>query len=63
LGIALTWVFNIWGTLDLLKAFYAANESGLLAGQLGVAYFIPTVIVPLLLITHGLMFRISLQRR
>jgi len=31
-------------------------------GQLGAAYFIPTVVVPLLLITHGLMFRLLLQR-
>jgi len=60
-GIALAWVFNIWGSLDLLNAFYVANETGLLAGQLGAAYFIPTAIVPLLLITHGLVFRILLQ--
>lgn len=63
LGIALVWIFNIWGTLDLLNAFYQANGAGLLAGQLGAAYFIPTAIVPLLLITHGLMFRILLQNR
>jgi hypothetical protein len=60
-GIALVWVFNIWRTLDLLNAFYQANGAGLLAGQLGAAYFIPTAIVPLLLITHGLVFRILLQ--
>jgi hypothetical protein len=28
---------------------------------LGAAYFIPTLVVPLLLITHGLAFRILLQ--
>jgi hypothetical protein len=32
-----------------------------MAGQLGATYFIPTFIVPLLLITHGLGYRI-LQR-
>jgi hypothetical protein len=63
LGIALVWIFNIWGSLDLLNAFYVANVNGLLAGQLGAAYFIPTAIVPLLLITHGLVFRILLQHR
>jgi len=63
MGIALVWIFNVWGTLDLLNAFYQANGAGLLAGQLGAAYFIPTAIVPLLLITHGLMFRILLQHR
>jgi hypothetical protein len=62
LGIALVWIFNIWGSLDLLNAFYQANNAGLVASQLGAAYFIPTAIVPLLLITHGLVFRILLQR-
>jgi hypothetical protein len=61
-GIALVWAFNIWGSADLLNAFYQANGTGLLAGQLGAAYFIPTAIVPLLLITHGLMFRILLRQ-
>jgi hypothetical protein len=28
---------------------------------LGAAYFLPTLIVPLLLITHGLAFRILLE--
>ena len=55
------WIFNIWGTADLLNAFYRANESGMLPGQLGAAYFIPTFIVPLLLITHGLIFRLLLK--
>jgi hypothetical protein len=40
-----------------------ANDAGLLAGQLGAAYFIPTFVVPLLLITHGLAFRILLQHQ
>jgi len=61
LGIALVWVFNIWGSLDLLNAFYVANATGLWAGQLGAAFFIPTAIVPLLLITHALVFRILLK--
>jgi hypothetical protein len=63
LGIALVWVFNIWGSIDLLDAFYQANNAGMQAGQLGAAYFIPTVIVPLLLITHGMVFRLLMQSR
>lgn len=47
--------------MDLLNAFYQGNGAGLLAGQLGAAYFIPTFFVPLLLITHALAFRILLQ--
>jgi hypothetical protein len=61
-GPALSWVFNLWGSFDLLNAFYQANASGLSPGQFGAAFFIPTFIVPMLLITHGLMFRILLRR-
>jgi hypothetical protein len=60
-GLVIAWVFNLWGSFDLLNAFYQANHAGLSAGQLGATYFIPTFIVPLLLITHGLAFRILLQ--
>jgi hypothetical protein len=61
-GVVTAWIFNLWGTIDLLNAFYHANRTGLLAGQLGATYFIPTLGVPLLLITHGLAFWILLQR-
>jgi hypothetical protein len=61
-GVGIAWIFNLWGTADLLNAFYQANHAGLLAGQLGATYFIPTVIVAILLITHALAFRILLQR-
>ena len=60
-GVAALWIFNLWGSADLLNAFYQANHTGLLAGQLGAAFFLPTLIVPLLLITHGLAFRILLR--
>jgi hypothetical protein len=62
LGVALVWIFNIWGSVDLLNAFYQGNHAGLLAGQLGAAFYIPTAIVPFALITHGLMFRLLLRR-
>ena len=62
-GVAVAWLFSVWGSADLLNAFFQANHAGLLAGQLGAAFFLPTVIVPLLLITHGLAFRILLQHR
>jgi len=62
-GIVIAWIFNVWGTADLFNAFYQANHAGLMAGQLGATYFIPTFIVPLLLITHGLGFRILVQRQ
>jgi len=61
-GIVMAWVFSLWGSADLLNAFYQANHAGLKAGQLGATYVIPTFVVPLLLITHGLVFRILLRR-
>jgi hypothetical protein len=60
-GVVIAWIFSFWGTADLFNAFYQANHAGLMAGQLGATYFIPTFIVPLLLITHGLGFRILLR--
>jgi len=62
-GVFIAWIFSLWGTADLFNAFYQANHAGLMAGQLGATYFIPTFIVPLLLITHGLAFRILLQHQ
>jgi hypothetical protein len=62
-GVAVAWIFNLWGLADLFNAFYQANHAGLLAGQLGAAFFLPTLIVPLLLITHVLVFRILLQHQ
>ena len=64
LGLVWVWLFNCCGTADLLYAFYQGNRTGLgdAPGQMGGAYFIPTVLVPLLLITHGLVFRLLLNR-
>ena len=63
LGTILVWAFNIVGSVDLVYAFYEANRTGigLAPGLQGAAYFIPTVLVPLLLITHGLVFRLLLK--
>src|SRR6516165_8092998 len=62
LGIGLVWVFNLWGSADLLYAFYQGLIGvGIKPGQLGAAYFIPTAVVPLLFITHGLIFRLLLS--
>ncbi len=61
-GLFVVWVFNVWGTADLLYAFYEGNRVDLDPGQLGAAYFIVVGLVPLLLITHGLVFRLLLSR-
>jgi hypothetical protein len=61
IGVVFVWLFNLWGTGDLLYAFYEGNRVNLEPGQLGSTYFIIIVLVPLLLITHGLVFRILLM--
>ena len=62
-GVATAWIFNVWGSADLLNAFYQGAHAALVPGQLGATYFLPTFVVPLLLITHGLAFRILLQHQ
>ncbi len=46
--------FNLVGTVDLFDAYYHAIRGGLpaLAGQLGAAYVIPVIYVPVLMFTH-----------
>jgi hypothetical protein len=62
LGIGLVWVFNLWGIADLLYAFYQGLIGvGIKPGQLGATFFIPTVAVPLLFVTHILVFRLLLR--
>jgi hypothetical protein len=60
-----TWVFNTFGTADLLFAFYLGSRISLPnnPGLLGAGYFILAAYVPLLLVTHGLAFRILLRTR
>ena len=62
-GTLLVWVFNVVGTVDLLNAFYQGNRLGVgrTPGLQGAAYFIPTVLVPLLLVTHVLVFGFLLR--
>jgi hypothetical protein len=50
------WLFNIWGAADLLFAMVQGPRVLVDAGALGAAFFIPTAIVPPLLVTHGLTF-------
>jgi len=46
--------FNLVGAADLILDYYHASHLGLpaLAGELGAAYAIPIIYVPLLMITH-----------
>jgi hypothetical protein len=64
-AMPMVWIFNIWGAADLLNAMYLGPTQllGPGVGVLGATYFIPTLFVPALLITHGLIFRLLLRRR
>jgi hypothetical protein len=62
-AIAIVWVFNVWGAFDLLNAIYNGQIGvGISPASLGAAFYIPTVLVPPLLITHGLIFWILLRQ-
>jgi len=55
--------FNVVGMSDLLIDYYHATQIGLpaLAGELGAAYAIPVIYVPLLMITHVAAFYLLLR--
>ena len=55
--------FNLVGTTDLIVDYYHAIQVGLpaLAGQLGAAYAIPILYVPLLMITHFAAFYLLMR--
>src|SRR5580692_11373890 len=50
--------FNLVGVIDILVDYYHATLAGLpaIAGELGAAYIIPIIYVPVLMITHGIAF-------
>lgn len=52
----LVWLFNVWGAADLLFAGFQGRRLGIDPGALGAAFFLPTAIVPLLLVAHSLTF-------
>lgn len=49
-------VFNVFGLLDLVNAVYRGLRYTP-DGDLGATFFIPTIVVPLLVVTHIVMFR------
>ena len=63
-AILLVWLFNVWGSADLLYAFYQGQFGVQIdPGALGAAFFIPTAVVPPLFIVHLLIFRLLLMKR
>ena len=76
-GISIALSFLVWGIVaarylwpalrmqartDALRPLLQGRVGvGVEPGQLGATYFIPTVVVPLLLVTHVLVFRLLLR--
>jgi hypothetical protein len=60
-AIPLVWIFNLWGPIDLLYAYYNGIMLEIEPGLFGAAFYIPTMIVPPLLVIHALIFPILLR--
>ncbi len=59
-AILIVWIFNIEGTLDLFNAVFRGviNDAW---NAMGATFWIPSVIVPALLVTHYIVFLILLR--
>jgi hypothetical protein len=62
LGKPLAWIFNLVGAVDLINAFVQAGRHHMSPAYFGAAFFIPTAVVPPLLVAHWLVFRLLLRR-
>ncbi len=58
LALPFVWLFNTVGTVDLLNALRHADA----VPNLGATWYIPTFLVPLLLVTHFMIFARLLRR-
>ncbi len=57
--------FNVVGAVDFILNYYHAVQAGLpaKAGELGAAYVIPVIIVPVLMITHLIAFYLLMRHQ
>ena len=60
-AILAVWIFNVWGAVDLLFAFYKGARGDLQPGSLGAAFYIVTAVVPPLLVSHALIFMLLMR--
>jgi hypothetical protein len=57
-AVPLAWIFNVWGAADFLFAINQGQRLGIPPGAWGATFYIATAIVPPLLVTHFLVFRL-----
>jgi hypothetical protein len=55
-ALPFVWLFNLVGITDLVFAMYQGAVTGLPFFHLGVYWYIPTLYVPLLLVSHVIIF-------
>ena len=60
-SIPMVWLFNIWGAADLIFAFVEGGRTKLDPQALGAAFYLPTAIVPALLVSHILIFALLVR--
>jgi hypothetical protein len=61
-AIPIVWILNLWGTADLLNAYYKGVTQVADVGLFGAAIYIPALFVPILLTAHTLAFMLLLKR-
>ena len=62
-ALTLVWIFNVWGSIDLLYAIINGVALEVEPGWFGAYYVVPTVVVPALLVLHGLIFWLLIRAR
>lgn len=61
-AIPIVWILNLWGTADLLNAYYKGVTQVADVGLFGAGIYIPALFVPILLTAHMLAFMLLLKR-
>ena len=62
IAIPIVWILNLWGTADLLNAYYKGVTQVADVGLFGAGIYIPALFVPILLTAHMLAFMLLLKR-
>jgi len=63
IAIPVVWIFNVWGTLDLLNAYYMGVTQLRDPGLMGAGIYVPALYVPLLLVSHVMIFMLLLKSK
>jgi hypothetical protein len=61
-AIPIVWISNLWGTADLLNAYYKGATQVAGVGLFGAGIYVPALFVPILLTAHVLAFMLLLKR-